>query len=145
MRLLACAIVLCASSGQAFQAAPPDLAAQARSELYAGRNDYAATLYQKLADQEPTRGDAYYGLVRALLKAHKSHDAYTAAEQGLQKAPQTPGAQVAAGMLHSGTEIWQKRNNISEPRTKSILGIPEPWWAWLRSSPRFRKTRRRAS
>jgi predicted aspartyl protease len=98
MRLLACAIALCAPSVQAFQAAPPDLAAQARSELYAGRNDYAATLYQKLVDQEPTRGDAYYGLVRALLKAHKSHDAYTAAEQGLQKAPQTPGAQVAAGM-----------------------------------------------
>ena len=37
-------------------------------ELYAGRNDYAATLFQKLADQEPARGDAYYGMVRALLQ-----------------------------------------------------------------------------
>jgi predicted aspartyl protease/thioredoxin-like negative regulator of GroEL len=74
------------------------LAAQARNELYAGRNDYAATLYQKLADQEPARGDAYYGLVRALLKDHKFHDAYTAAALGLEKAPQTSGAQAAAGM-----------------------------------------------
>ncbi len=29
---------------------------QARRELYAARNDYAATLYQKLVDQEPTQG-----------------------------------------------------------------------------------------
>ncbi len=98
MRLSSCTIVLCASLAQAFQATPPDLAAQARSELYAGRSDYAATLYQKLVDQDPTRGDAYYGLVRALLKAHKSHEAYAAATQGLEKAPQTSGAQVAAGM-----------------------------------------------
>jgi Flp pilus assembly protein TadD len=98
MRLLACVIVLCAPSIQAFQPASPDLAAQARGELYAGRNDYAAALFQKLADQEPTRGGAYYGLVRALLKSHKSHDAYAAAAVGLEKAPQTSGAQVAAGM-----------------------------------------------
>ena len=99
MRLFACVIFLCASRALAFQAvASPDLAAQARGELYAGRNNYAATLFQKVVDQEPTRGDAYYGLVRALLGAHKSHDAYAAAELGLQKAPQTSGAQVAAGM-----------------------------------------------
>jgi hypothetical protein len=98
MRLLASVIVLCAPSVQAFQPASPDLAAQARVELYAGRNDYAATLFQKLANQEPARGDAYYGMVRALLKSHKSHDAYAAAAIGLEKAPQTSGAQAAAGM-----------------------------------------------
>lgn len=98
MRLLACAFVLSVSLVYGFQAPSPDLATQARSELYAARNDYAATLYQKLVEQDPARGDAYYGLVRALLRAHKAHDAYAAAAQGLEKAPQTSGAQVAAGM-----------------------------------------------
>jgi tetratricopeptide (TPR) repeat protein len=98
MRLLACTSVILACSAQAFQTAAPDLAAEARRELFAARHDYAATLYQKLVDQDPTQGDAYYGLVRALLRAHKSSDAYAAAAQGLQHAPQTAGAQVAAGM-----------------------------------------------
>jgi thioredoxin-like negative regulator of GroEL/predicted aspartyl protease len=93
-----CTIILCVTPAHAFQTAAPDLAGQARSELFAGRNGYAATLYQKLVDQEPTRGDAYYGLVRALLRDQKSHDAYTAAKQGLEKAPQTSSAQAAAGM-----------------------------------------------
>ena len=97
MRLLACTIVICASSAQAFQTAAPDLAAQAQRELYAGRNDYAAVLFQKLIDQDPAQGEAYDGAVRALLRAHRSHDAYTAAALGLQKAPQTAGAQAAAG------------------------------------------------
>ncbi len=96
MRLLACTIVVLASSAQAFQTTAPDLA-QAQRELYAGRNDYAAVLFQKLVEQDPAQGDAYYGLVRALLRAHKPQDAYSAAAQGLQKAPQTAGAQAAAG------------------------------------------------
>jgi Flp pilus assembly protein TadD len=98
MRLITCAIVVLASSAHAFQTGAPDLAAQAQRELYAGRNDYAAVLFQKLVDQDPAQGEAYYGLVRALLRAHKPHDAYTAAAQGLQKAPQTAGVQAAAGM-----------------------------------------------
>jgi hypothetical protein len=73
------ATALVASRLMAFQAAPPDLAVEARNQLFAGRSDYAATLFQKLVDQEPTRGDAYYGLVRALLQDHKSQDAYAAA------------------------------------------------------------------
>jgi hypothetical protein len=48
MRLFVCTILICVPSAEAFQAAAPDLAAQAQRELYAGRSDYAATLFQKL-------------------------------------------------------------------------------------------------
>ncbi len=130
MRLLACAIVLCASTAEAFDTPALDLAAQARSELYASRNDYAATLYQKLVDQDPTRGDAYYGLVRALLRAHKSHDAYTAAAQGLEKAPQTSGAQVAAGMaayrrgeLGKAEEYYRAAYKIDPKDPGALVGM----------------------
>jgi Flp pilus assembly protein TadD len=130
MRLLACVIVICASSAQAFQTAAPDLSAQAQRELYAARNDYAATLYQKVVDQDPSRGDAYYGLVRALLKSHKSHDAYTAAAQGLEKAPQTAGAQVAAGMaafrrgdVAQAEQYYRAAYKIDPKNTGSLIGM----------------------
>jgi len=97
MRRILLTITWCASTAWAFQAPPADLAAEAQSELFAGRSAYAAALYQKLVDQEPARGDAYYGLVRALLLAHNAQDAYKAAAQGLEKAPGTSGAQSAAG------------------------------------------------
>ena len=32
------------------------------------------------------------------MRTHKSHEAYTAAAQGMEKAPQTSEAQIAAGM-----------------------------------------------
>lgn len=97
MRLLACTILVCALAAQSLPTAAPDLAAQAQQELYAGRSAYAATLFQKLVDQDATQGGAYYGLVRALLRDHKSHEAYTAAALGLQKSGETAGAQAAAG------------------------------------------------
>lgn len=130
MRLLVCAIVLCVSSVQAFQTATPDLAVQAQRELYAARNDYAAILYQKLIDQDATQGEAYYGLVRALLKAHKSHEAYAAAELGLQKAPQTSGAQVAAGMaafrhgdVEKAEEYFRAAFKINSKDTGALAGM----------------------
>ena len=130
MRLLACVIVICASSVQAFQTAAPDLAAQAQKELYAARNDYAAILYQKLIDEEPTRGEAYYGLVRALLRAHKSHEAYTAAALGLEKAPQTAGAQVAAGMaafrrgeLSQAEQYYRAAYKIDPKNPGALVGM----------------------
>jgi len=93
-----CALALCATRARAFQAQETGTAAEARHELYAGRSAYAASLYQKLVDRDPTNGDAYYGWVRALLKAHKSQEAYAAAQQALEKAPHTSGAQAAAGL-----------------------------------------------
>jgi Flp pilus assembly protein TadD len=130
MRLLACVIVISASSAQAFQTAAPDLAAQAQKELFAARNDYAAILYQKLIDQEPARGEAYYGLVRALLRAHKPHDAYTAAALGLEKAPQTAGAQVAAGMaafrrgeLTQADQYYRAAYKIDPKNAGALVGM----------------------
>ncbi len=98
MRRMTLAIALLAWRAAAFQPAPPDLEVQAQNELFAGRSDYAATLFQKLVDQDPARGEAYYGLVRALLQDHKAQDAYAAAAQGLAKAPQSSAAQSAAGI-----------------------------------------------
>src|SRR5579859_5977228 len=130
MRLLACVIVLCALSAQAFETAAPDLAAQAQKELYAARNEYAAILYQKLVEQEPTRGEAYYGLVRALLRAHKSRDAYTAAALGLEKAPQTAGAQIAAGMaafrrgeLSQAEQYYRAAYKIDPKNPGALVGM----------------------
>jgi len=130
MRLLICVIVMSAPLAQAFQTAAPDLAAQAQRELYAARNEYAAALYQKLIDQEPTRGEAYHGLVRALLRAHKSREAYAAAAQGLQYAPQTAGAQVAAGMaafrrgeLGQAEQYYRAAYKIDPKDPGSLVGM----------------------
>ena len=130
MRLLACVFVISASSAQAFQTSATDLATQARQELYSARNEYAAVLYQKIIDQDPARGDAYYGLVRALLKSHKSHEAYAAAAQGLEKAPQTAGAQVAAGMaafrrgdVAQAEQYYRAAYKIDPKNTGSLVGM----------------------
>jgi len=125
-----CVAILCALPVHAFQQQASDLAAQAMHELHAGRNGYAATLYQKLVEQEPARGDAYYGLVLALLRDHKSHDAYTAAAQGLEKAPQTSGAQAAAGLaafrrgdLSKGEEHFRAAYKINPQDPSALTGL----------------------
>lgn len=143
MRLLACVFVISASSTWAFQEAAPDLAAEARQELYAGRNDYAAVIYQKMVDQDHSRGDAYYGLVRALLKSHKSHEAYTAAGQGLEKAPQTAGAQVAAGMaafrrgdVAQAEQYYRAAYKIDPRNTGALVGMASIFSIVSNSKPR---------
>jgi Flp pilus assembly protein TadD/predicted aspartyl protease len=80
----------------AFQTPDPDPAQQARTNLLAGRYDAAIDLYRKALIQDPA-GDSYLGLTRALLKAHRSKEAYLIAQEALDRAPQTPGAQTAAG------------------------------------------------
>jgi tetratricopeptide (TPR) repeat protein len=70
----------------------------ARKELYAARYDHAVELYRKTLALDPAQPEAYYGLVRALLRSHHSAEAYEAADQGLSKAPQTAGVETAAGM-----------------------------------------------
>ncbi|MGD0436910.1 MAG: aspartyl protease family protein [Bryobacteraceae bacterium] len=77
-----------------------DLTRQAQSELFAARYQNAADLYQKIVTREPAFADGYYGLVRALLKAHRAGDAYVAAENGLKSAPHTAGALSAAGLAN---------------------------------------------
>jgi Flp pilus assembly protein TadD len=89
---VACLIVAPAC---AFQA--PDPAQQARADVYAARYGSAIDLYRQALARQPS-GDLYFGLTRALLKAHRSKEAYAVADEALQRAPQTPGAQTAAGM-----------------------------------------------
>jgi tetratricopeptide (TPR) repeat protein len=88
---------ICAFPALAFQSPESDAAKEARAELFAARYDRAIDLYRKaLAKELPP--DGYYGLTRALLRSHKSMEAYAAAEEGLQREPQTADAQTAAGL-----------------------------------------------
>jgi tetratricopeptide (TPR) repeat protein len=88
---------VCALPALAFQSSESDTAKQARAELFADRYDRAIDLYRKaLATELPP--DGYSGLTRALLKAHKTKEAYAAAKEGLQREAQTPDAETAAGL-----------------------------------------------
>jgi tetratricopeptide (TPR) repeat protein len=71
---------------------------EAQAELFAARYDHAVDLYKTILKQEPATSDAWYGLVRAHLGLHHSRDAYAAADEALLKAPETAGAQTAAGL-----------------------------------------------
>ncbi len=76
----------------------PAALVNAQRELFAARYENAAALYRMLLAAQPSDGDAWYGLVRAELRAHHSHDAYKAADEALRASPGSPGAQTAAGM-----------------------------------------------
>src|SRR5438093_10962283 len=95
----------------AFQMAAPNLMEQARAELFAARYDRAIELYRTALAQEPST-DAYYGLTRALLRAHRSKEAYAAAEEGLKRGSEKPGAQTAAGlaMFRKGEIVQAERH-----------------------------------
>jgi tetratricopeptide (TPR) repeat protein len=73
------------------------LALQARQELFAARYENAASLFSKLAAEDPANGDAWCGLVQAQLAAAQSRQAYASAAEALIKAPQSAGAQTAMG------------------------------------------------
>jgi Flp pilus assembly protein TadD/predicted aspartyl protease len=81
-----------------FQSPAAGPLAEARAELFAARYQSAADSYRKLTAANPPNPEAYYGLVRSLLGAHRSADAYAAADQALQAAPQTAEAENAAGI-----------------------------------------------
>jgi len=70
---------------------------KARQELFAARYENAAGLFSKALAEGPSDGDAWCGLVQALLAAKHSRQAYAAAEEALNKAPQSAGAQAAMG------------------------------------------------
>jgi tetratricopeptide (TPR) repeat protein len=90
-------LAMVVAPGVSFQEAAPNLARQARTELFAARYDRAIDLYRKALVGEQA-GDSYYGLTRALLRAHRSKEAYTAANDALSRTAQSPGAQTAAGL-----------------------------------------------
>jgi tetratricopeptide (TPR) repeat protein len=97
-----------ACSAIAFEGTPSERLAEAQKELFADRFDNASSLYSKLLEEQPEQADAWYGLVRAEIAAHHSAKAYAAAEQALAKAPQSAGAETAAGLA------MFRRGNLSK-------------------------------
>src|SRR5579872_3907983 len=85
-------------SAIAFEGSASERLSAAQQELFADRFDNASSLYSKLLEEQPEQSDAWYGLVRAEIAAHHSAKAYAAAEQALIKAPQSAGAETAAGL-----------------------------------------------
>jgi tetratricopeptide (TPR) repeat protein len=73
-------------------------AQDAKHELYAARYSSAADLYAKRISEAPGDGEAYYGLVRALLKAHRAEEAFAAADKGARLTPQTAATRTACGL-----------------------------------------------
>ena len=70
---------------------------EARRLLFAGRYEQAAERYRALLAADPGWGDGYDGLVRALLAAKKTPEAYQVYADALKRAPNTAGGQTAAG------------------------------------------------
>ena len=70
---------------------------EARRLLFAGRYTQAAARYRALLAADPGWGEGYDGLVRALLAAKKTPEAYQAFADVLKRAPNTAGGQTAAG------------------------------------------------
>jgi tetratricopeptide (TPR) repeat protein len=71
---------------------------EAEKELFAARYGNAAKLYAAALAADPADSRAYYGLVRSLIGDHRSGEAYAVAAKALQRNPQTPDTQTAAGM-----------------------------------------------
>jgi len=79
-------------------AADLDQARQAQQDLFAGRFDRAAEIYSRLVNSDPSWPPAYYGLVRALIGAHRAPEAYKAADAAQKAVPNTAPAEAASGM-----------------------------------------------
>jgi hypothetical protein len=86
-------IILLAAISAGRVVAQSDPAKEARTELFAARYQHAADLYRQAIERDAS-GDSYYGMVRALLKAHRNNEAYAAGEEALTRAAQTPGAEM---------------------------------------------------
>ena len=83
---------------RAFQATEPEGPSAAQASLYTARYEIATDLYRKELAHNPAWSEGYYGLVRALLRSHHAEEAYKAAEEGMRNAPNTAGAETAAGL-----------------------------------------------
>lgn len=88
--LLALPLLLCSGA--------PSSAQDPKQELYAARYTSAADLYVKRLNEAPGDSEAYYGLVRALLKAHRAQEAFAAADKAARLTPQTAATQTACGL-----------------------------------------------
>jgi len=88
--VLTLAVVACSAQATSLQ--------DAEKELFGARYKSAAELYAKIVKTDPAQTSAYYGLVRALIKDHRSEEAYAVAADALQKYPQVPDVLTAAGL-----------------------------------------------
>src|SRR5258706_515294 len=96
---VAISVVFSLKSLCAFQAASGPTSEEAQKELFAARYDQAAELYSKILSHAPADPEANYGLVRSLLSAHRTKEAYLAADKALREAPETAQAQTVSGMV----------------------------------------------
>lgn len=87
-------LVLCAAECTAQTVSLQD----ADKELFAARYKKAADLYAKVLAEHPAEGAAYYGLVRALIKDHRSAEAYAKAAVALERFPKNAAVLSAAGL-----------------------------------------------
>ena len=128
--VFACALLcLLACAASAFQSNENALA-DARKALYAARYDQAVDLYRKCLGENASASDAYYGLVRALLRSHHSQDAIAAADEALRRAPGTAGTEAAAGMasfrrgdLQKAEEHFRAAVNLDGKYPGGLVGL----------------------
>ncbi len=90
-------VILSALVGSA-EPAVQNLSEDAKRELYAARYKKAADLYSRARAENPNQPELVYGLVRALLRDHRSQDAYAAAADALERNPKAAAVQTAAGL-----------------------------------------------
>ena len=114
----------------AFQASSTDSVREAQRELFAARYPHAAELYSKILDENPLQSDAYYGLVRALVRGHRAAEAYTAADRAMDHVPQTPGALAAAGLatyrrgdLAKSEEFFRAALKLNPRYADALVGL----------------------
>lgn len=89
---------LCLTAGAVWAFQPPTESQDPQEELFAARYDRAAELYSKQLAEAPQKSELYYGLVKALIKAHRGKEAYAAAERAAQQTPQTAALLAAVGL-----------------------------------------------
>jgi tetratricopeptide (TPR) repeat protein len=92
------AAFVCLVAGLPAADAPATVLAEGQKELFAARYENATRLYSKVVAEDPANGDAWCDLVEAELAAHHTREAYAAAAEALNKAPQSAGARTAAAL-----------------------------------------------
>ncbi len=118
-RLLTAAPTLLVTAILAAPSGAADNLTEARRELMAGRYERAAALYSGALERQPEDGEAYYGLVRALIRSGRPRQALAVARQGHERAPGSAGALAAAGMAeHRMGDLAQ-----AEDRFRAALAI----------------------
>jgi len=88
-------VVLIAASSFAATDAPQNVAAL--HEVYSAHWSRAAELCRAIVRADPSQGDAWDCLVRALIEDHRADEAYAAADEALKSAPESAGAYTAQG------------------------------------------------